>query len=392
MLITAAFSISTGISSEEKPKTGGSDTIDLEQSKMDPAEYNKKLKQYLKEDFNKEEIKELKIEVPFSIKYDKHIRELEYRDRKKQIKTSLHWGQRKLLMSEIYFLTKYGHLSKKVVYAGAARGDHLLYLSKLFPEHEFELWDPNPFHKKLHEHPKFTVNQDYFTDKVAKSYSKDDILFWSDIRTGDPAKGMKSFEDAIDENMKMQAKWHKLSNAKMSMLKFRLPYVDPGKPQPNIEYKYLDGEIVLQIWAPLVSTETRLIVERGAKNKTYNSKEYESRMFRFNTITRQWQFFPHDVLTEHGIDHCFDCRAEIYTLAKYIRSKDPEIGDVELSRQVLKMIKEISESITSGKTLYIPPHGVEPDMKMNEKYVYLRDKFYNKFHNRQKKIEEIRGY
>ena len=34
-----------------------------------------------------------------------------------------HWGQRKLLLSEIYFLTKYGDKSFNVVYAGAAPGN-----------------------------------------------------------------------------------------------------------------------------------------------------------------------------------------------------------------------------------------------------------------------------
>ena len=57
-----------------------------------------------------------------------------------------HWGQRKLLFSEIEFLTLYGHLAKTVVYAGAAPGTHINYLSKeLFPEHKWVLVDPAPF-------------------------------------------------------------------------------------------------------------------------------------------------------------------------------------------------------------------------------------------------------
>src|SRR6185312_13213560 len=46
-------------------------------------------------------------------------------------KTIRHWGQRKLLLSEILFLTRWGHLGKTVVYAGAAPGSHIPYLSTL---------------------------------------------------------------------------------------------------------------------------------------------------------------------------------------------------------------------------------------------------------------------
>ena len=39
----------------------------------------------------------------------------------------------------------YGHLSNNVIYAGAAPGLHIEYLSKLYPSHRFYLYDPNEF-------------------------------------------------------------------------------------------------------------------------------------------------------------------------------------------------------------------------------------------------------
>ena len=42
-------------------------------------------------------------------------------------------GQRKLLVSEINFLTNYSHLSNTVLYIGASPGIHLNTLIKLFP-------------------------------------------------------------------------------------------------------------------------------------------------------------------------------------------------------------------------------------------------------------------
>ncbi len=70
---------------------------------------------------------------------------LKYRRRKGEVKSVLHWGQRKLLLSEIEFLLLHGDGVKLVVYAGAAPGTHIAYLADLFPEHHFVLYDPAPF-------------------------------------------------------------------------------------------------------------------------------------------------------------------------------------------------------------------------------------------------------
>ncbi len=50
-------------------------------------------------------------------------------------KTVVHWGQRKLLMHEIEFLTKHLGTEQRavLVYAGAAPGTHISLLSDLFP-------------------------------------------------------------------------------------------------------------------------------------------------------------------------------------------------------------------------------------------------------------------
>lgn len=77
----------------------------------------------------------------------------------------IHWGQRKLLMVEIWFLTKYGGLSKNIVYVGAAPGNHIYCLAVLFPEHNFYLYDPNEFAVK--PRPKIHIFKNLFTDKEA---------------------------------------------------------------------------------------------------------------------------------------------------------------------------------------------------------------------------------
>ena len=52
-------------------------------------------------------------------------------------------GQRKLLVSEIFFFTKFSH--GHCVYVGAADGKHINFLVKLFPDITFDLYDPRDF-------------------------------------------------------------------------------------------------------------------------------------------------------------------------------------------------------------------------------------------------------
>lgn len=61
----------------------------------------------------------------------------------------LHWGQRKLLMSEIDLLLRCPRQPYTIVYPGSAHGNHLFVLLDLFPEVTFMLWDPAIYNKRL---------------------------------------------------------------------------------------------------------------------------------------------------------------------------------------------------------------------------------------------------
>lgn len=71
--------------------------------------------------------------------------ETKYVPPKDSKKISMQFEQRKLLMSDILFLTNYGEQSDIVVYVGAAPGLHIPFLSSLFPTHTFILIDKDPF-------------------------------------------------------------------------------------------------------------------------------------------------------------------------------------------------------------------------------------------------------
>lgn len=110
-----------------------------------------------------------------------------YRRRRGEAKTVDHWGQRKLLLSEIEFLTLYSQHSSNmlVVYAGAAPGTHTNFLANLFPHLRFVLVDPAPFDTKPSD--SIVVRRDYFTNAIAREYrdSLTPVLFISDVRSTD---------------------------------------------------------------------------------------------------------------------------------------------------------------------------------------------------------------
>jgi len=95
------------------------------------------------------------------------------------------------------------------------------------------------------------------------------------------------------------------------MLKFRLPY-ETGTSE------YLNGSMYLPVWGPQSTTEARLVTLPGSGTKPYVHTVYEEQMFHFNTVTR-CSLYPNDVAAlVEGMDHCYDCYAEVYILTQYL--------------------------------------------------------------------------
>jgi len=257
------------------------------------------------------EVQKYKSEDFKPLSYDEIPTHIKYTKKKKS--KNVHIGQRKLLMSEIYFLTKYGHLSDCVVYAGAAGGHHIPYLATLFPKHKFYLWDPAPF--AIAPTDRLEIHNKCFTDDVAAYYMDQSPLFICDVRSGSDDMQFDEFEAEVHRNNQMQRRWIELMQPKMSMLKFRVPY---NTPVSNA-YEYLDGELCIQTWAPPFSGETRLITDGSAK-KIYH--EYESKMHYVNTIIRPYVKYntvlqPEDFQRVANISRSFDCSYEIYIWMLY---------------------------------------------------------------------------
>jgi len=260
---------------------------------------------------------------------DKIIRQLKgdmpIRAYNKQIEMTLgdnrHWGQRKLLLSEIEFLTiyydDYGKDKEKILlYIGSAEGYHINYLIKMFPELTYHLYDKRKTYVK--ESDKVKVFREYFTDEIAKKYIGKNVFIVCDIRNleiRDIRKGMTTGEKSmidmdnlISGDMIMQKIWCDIIQPKRALLKFRLSYEIKTS-------QYYDGRIFIQPWAKNTSTETRLVPDLKTW-KTYDNSEYEQRMFYFNTVTRRDKYdnthFP-------CLGKCYDCMAEANILRGYIK-------------------------------------------------------------------------
>jgi hypothetical protein len=281
-----------------------------------------------------------------------------------------HNGQRKLLLSEVEFLTMYSKKAKYFIYAGSAPGWKNFYLSLLFPNLIFILIDPNPFEILIYENvshmkkdndyfkyldakkpeswisdiqssidTKIFIINDYYTNNTSENLKElKSILFNSDIRTNNDENDFPSNLEIV-WNSAQQLNWISILKPIAYMLKFRVPYYMKDKIFPekyqiddfkyskeklgidfidiynklDDKFLYLDGTVYMQAFAGLKSTETRLIslYKEPIKFKTYNSVEYEQKCFYFNMIHRAYAYcYNPNSNKKIGFDHCQDCARE----------------------------------------------------------------------------------
>jgi ubiquinone/menaquinone biosynthesis C-methylase UbiE len=289
-----------------------------------------------------------------------------YQQRTSEIKTALHWGQRKLLLSEIEFLTIFitsindGKYNKSlkiyVVYAGSAPGTHILYLSKLFPNVYFELYDPREFCYNITNcKNRIKTHVQYFTDETANEWKSIDhpdkiILFISDIRTGDTeTMNFDKIEERVLIDNQWQMNWYNIIKPKLSMFKFRLPY------NSDKTTEYLTGDIYLQAYPPISSTETRLIVGEDACMKSYSDRQFEEQMFYFNNNIRHCNFnnilLKLHPIKKNGLSNTYDGALEVYILERYIKLFN-KIDKISICDKIIKMVGEITKELSKRRTLY----------------------------------------
>jgi hypothetical protein len=270
-----------------------------------------------------------------------------YVTRRAEFKRSLHWGQLKLMLTEIEFLTlvmnEYAEAKDSrdiyFVYAGAAPGHHTAYLSELFPNIHFELYDPNKF--VITNTKMIKIHVGFFTDDIARYWSnqKDKyVVFCSDIRT-EPAN-----DENVRANMIMQLDWWKIINPELSMFKFRLPWYEGFTEYP-------EGKIYIQPYPGPTSTETRLIVKANAKLIKYDNVKYEGQLFYHNTVSRyklyKCSLGKLDLKHDH-LDNCYDCVSFVNIAEDYLKIMKKKIT----KETIYKLVQEIQNKITYSNNVY----------------------------------------
>lgn len=288
-----------------------------------------------------------------------------YRRRADEEKSTVHWGQRKLLLSEIQFLTLFWDPRKvpkpSVVYAGAAPGIHIPMLSAMFPDCTFHCYDPAPF--KIPPTPKIVLYQQYFTDADAERWSgRNDVLFISDIRAADyklleerygEKEGKRRNEEKIWEDMEAQQVWHLTINPVASLLKFRLPYV-LDEFDRQLKKSYLAGHVFFQVWPPQTSTETRLVPIRDSSGLYYDKEwdilTYEEQLFYHNSVEREQKKFLNpltgldDNIDGEELTNDYDSTAEAYILREYVIRMNTTVNP--------DMVVNLSRTITAQLNLH----------------------------------------
>ncbi len=290
------------------------------------------------------------------------------------LKNNIHDGQRKLLLSEIHFLSSYSSLEiNTVLYIGAAPGTHIVYLCALFPHLKFDLYDSEPFDGKLTNHKAVTIYNRYFTDEDAVRYSRlqegtrqpestdsrGGVLLISDIRnTSVSGLGEREREETIGKDMEMQKQWVIGIKPAFSLLKFRLSFL-PGQSI------YFNGELYFQPWAKPASIEMRMVVSREGVNqlREYNHTHYEQLLFYHNVVIRECAKF-HLGQPLDSVNDNFDTALEWTILSGYVaRYRSASlVGKYPRGRflvdSVLEMMFEISGLL--AKENYFP--FINPDV------------------------------
>lgn len=309
-------------------------------SKEDPYDNNKK---YMKneldnfkniDNFKKSELIYKYDDIPYLLNYEKTY---------PLPTTVVHWGQLKMFLTTFLFLIKVVKDDDKIVnivYPGSARGDNILILCDLFPNTRWYLIDPNKFHLSLYKHKQIIeCRNELFTDDLASYYFdilKDTkLLFISDIR-------LATDDINIIEDQNMNARWYSIIKPSYAFLKFRCPYNKPEK------YSYYKGKIYLQPYAPIKSTETRILLAGVLEKETYDIDEYIGRMFYFNRVIRP-SFYKTLYKTSdenNYMDHCWDCSYFSYIVNNYI-TNFPTINPYkkyDISEFINKIIEIISKT------------------------------------------------
>lgn len=280
--------------------------------------------------------------ISLVLDFDKY-KVIKYGTKKHYDLNLIHDGQRKLLISEMYFLNHYYDKKYTVIYVGSAPGNHIPLLAKFYPNFTFVLYDKRNF--SFEATPRLIQRNYYFSEEEAEKVKKEfkNILFLSDIRslefgkysTNETTRDISDY--IILEDLEKQGEWVRILNPIASLIKFRLPYFTEGTT------KFYDGINYLQPWAP-ISTESRLWITDNTKFKEYNNKEIDGKMYYYNLNIRPKSYtnYAKIIKDEIKLPNNIDITAELMVLEHFKKVSNDKRSIVDLHFYITK---ELAKSL-----------------------------------------------
>jgi Poly A polymerase regulatory subunit len=234
--------------------------------------------------------------------------------------STLYFGQLKLFISELEFLTPFHDQDIVVVYGGAAPGYHLPFVIALFPKMKFILVDPDrmalqnissdiattlenvfdfsldsvmsrvQFHNRI-----LTADEDCDPAThlwIGSLRGDKPMLFISDIRNveiGLNKDSAASHQTIIHDDMELQQRLALVLRAESSLLKFRLPWQSVGGIDHR-NYPYLScSHMRYQVYTSHASHEARIVVSKANLDHitVYDGLRYELAMQNFQVNIRR---------------------------------------------------------------------------------------------------------
>merc|ERR1719174_462064 len=262
-----------------------------------------------------------------------------YRRRKDEVKTVVSWEERRLLIAEIEFLTKYYRRTKLVVYVGQPFSDRMECLTKLFPEINFHIF---PFEASKagdedqhDETQRIVKKQQPFTDEDAQRYRamKPKPLY---VHNRLHANRAEQNEEFLRHDFELQQRWMRQMSPAKALLFMRLPY-EAGKT------RHFQGKLFLPVWGKPTTTELALVPTNYKDMIWYEHTKIEKQMFYFNTRTRV-NTYRHSVCAE-GIDFCYDCTCEVMVLYRYLITRHPEWSKKQTAQKISELSAHLSQAL-----------------------------------------------
>jgi hypothetical protein len=266
-----------------------------------------------------------------------------------------HYGQLKLFLSHIKLLLHYRDAKIKntvLLYIGALPGKNLFYISEMFPDVHFELYDKKEdredvdikdyddllIEKAKNDKSNVKLFYKYFDETDYHKYKGKDLILCSDIRSLEHSvKDVKKVNDTLESDQELQKKWVNDLKPRIAYLKFRVPY--PSKGSPDL-YSYLDGHIFKQPYAPTSSSEMRLLVTDPDSKKDWSKIKFEEQTFYHSLKVRSTKYLDPCTMKSKTDDNKYDYTYMTKVAKEYLNACGlPD--DTRRVRKVVKAWKEI---------------------------------------------------